>query len=201
MKQIYFNYPDENAIEQVGDFLAVRKEFPVEVFTCGKAYIDRTVYEDVRDNGSDYMDAKYIVKTRNPVDDIYGFLKEHRREIENINIHFRNFDDKAELKKLLALNSEITVTSSMPHNLEIGGKTTSKAKAIAALCEILGIDEKNVLAAGDSPNDEAMIKAAGIGVAMGNAEEEVKACADFVTLTNQEDGVAYAIEKFVFDRY
>ena len=201
MKQIYFNYPDENAIEQVGDFLAVRKEFPVEVFTCGKAYIDRTVYEDVRDNGSDYMDAKYIVKTRNPVDDIYGFLKEHRREIENINIHFRNFDDKAELKKLLALNSEITVTSSMPHNLEIGGKTTSKAKAIAALCEILGIDEKNVLAAGDSPNDEAMIKAAGIGVAMGNAEEEVKACADFVTLTNQEDCVAYAIEKFVFDRY
>lgn len=201
MEQIYSNYPDENAIEQVGDFLAARKAFPVEVFTCGKAYIDRAVYEDVRDNGSDYMDAKYIVKTRNPVDDIYGFLREHKREIENINIHFSNFADKAELKKLLTINSEITVTSSMPHNLEIGGKTTSKAQAIAALCEMLGIEEKNVLAVGDSPNDEAMIKAAGIGVAMGNAEEEVKACADFVTLTNQEDGVAYAIEKFVLERH
>ena len=43
-----------------------------------------------------------------------------------------------------------------------------------------------------------MIKAAGVGVAMGNAEEEVKACADFITLSNDEDGVAYAVEKFVF---
>ena len=105
------------------------------------------------------------------------------------------------MKKLLNQNKEITVTSSMPHNLEIGGKTTSKDKAIAALCEMLGIDEENVLAAGDSPNDEAMIKAAGIGVAMGNAEDEVKECADFVTLTNQEDGVAYAVEKFVFKKH
>ncbi len=201
MEQIYCDYPDEEAIENVAEFLAERKEFPVEVFTCGKAYIDRAVYEDVRDNGSEYMDANYIVRTRTPVNDIYGFLKEHRREIENINIHFSDFEYKAEVKKLLNQNKEITVTSSMPHNLEIGGKTTSKAKAIAALCEMLGIDEENVLAAGDSPNDEAMIKTAGIGVAMGNAEDEVKECADFVTLTNQEDGVAYAVEKFVFKKH
>ena len=86
----------------------------------------------------------------------------------------------------------------MPHNLEIGGRTTSKASAIASLCRLLNIKEKNVMAVGDSPNDEAMIKAAGVGVAMGNAEEEVKACADFITLSNGEDGVAYAVEKFVF---
>ena len=53
------------------------------------------------------------------------------------------------------------------------------------------------MAAGDSPNDGAMIKAAGLGVAMGNAVDEIKEMADFVTLTNEEDGVAFAVRKFV----
>ena len=53
------------------------------------------------------------------------------------------------------------------------------------------------MACGDSPNDGAMIKAAGIGVAMGNADESIKDIADFVTLSNTEDGVAYAVRKFV----
>lgn len=92
---------------------------------------------------------------------------------------------------------DITATSSFIHNIEIGGATTSKADAIAKLCDIVGIEEKNVMACGDSPNDMAMIQAAGLGVAMGNAEEEVKAIADFVTLSNLEDGVAYAVKRFV----
>ena len=53
------------------------------------------------------------------------------------------------------------------------------------------------MACGDNPNDLEMIVFAGIGVAMGNAEDVVKEAADFVTLPNYEDGVAYAIEKFV----
>ena len=53
------------------------------------------------------------------------------------------------------------------------------------------------MACGDSHNDMAMIQAAGLGVAMGNAEEEVKAIADFVTLSNLEDGVAFAVKRFV----
>lgn len=198
MKRIYSDYPDGESMEEVRDILDAAKEYPIEVFTDGAAYIDRAVYEDVRDNGSDYMDAAYIVRTRTPVDDIYGFLSRHRDAIENINIHFRNFEDKADFKKTLSRVSGITVTSSMPHNLEIGGSATSKASAISALCSLLDIEERDVMAAGDSPNDEAMIKAAGIGVAMGNAEEEVKACADFITLPNSEDGVAYAVKKFVF---
>ena len=50
---------------------------------------------------------------------------------------------------------------------------------------------------GDSGNDYPMLKAAGFAVAMGNAEEKIKAAADFVTKTNEEDGVAYAIRRFV----
>lgn len=197
MKNIYSNYASGSVIESVGKMLMNNREYPIEVFTKGRAYIDEEVFADVKKNGSDYMDADYIMRTRTPVPHIYDFLFENKAEIENINIHFRYLEDKAEMKRVFEEHEGITVTSSMPHNLELGGETTSKADAILNLCRILGIEEDNVMAMGDSLNDMAMIKAAGIGVAMGNAEEEVKKTADFVTLTNEEDGVAFAVRKFV----
>ena len=197
MDNIYCNFAAPEAIEEVREILVKRREHPIEVFTKGRAYIDSQVFEEVKTKGSDYMDADYIMRTRTPVPHIYDFLLENKDYIENINIHFRRFEDKLKLKGILEAQRGITVTSSMPHNLEVGGETTSKADAIANLCALLNIDEKNVMAMGDSPNDIAMIRAAGIGVAMGNAEEEVKEEADFITLTNEEDGVAFAVEKFV----
>ena len=194
---IYSNCADGNAIEEVRDLLYNHREYPVEVFTDGHAYIDEVVYEDIKNNGSDYMDANYIIRTRNPIPCVYDFMLEHKDEVENINIHFRSLEDKAKFKVVLEELEGITVTSSMPHNIEIGGETTSKATAIFDLCQRLNIEEANVMAVGDSPNDSAMIMAAGLGVAMGNAVDEVKEIADYVTLSNAEDGVAYAVRKFV----
>ncbi|HBM80627.1 MAG TPA: sugar-phosphatase, partial [Clostridiaceae bacterium] len=54
-----------------------------------------------------------------------------------------------------------------------------------------------IICIGDSENDISMIKYAGLGIAMGNAEDEVKDASKFVTLSNEEDGVSYAIEKFL----
>lgn len=197
MKNIYSNCADGAAIEKVRKLLKDNRQYPVEVFTDGKAYIDEAVYEDVKNNGSDYMDAEYIVKTRNPIPCVYNFMLEHKDYIENINIHFRNLEDKKNFNEILKSCEDITVTSSMPHNIEIGGKTTSKASAIYNLCQMLDIEESNVMAVGDSPNDSVMIQMAGVGVAMGNAVEEIKAIADYITLSNNEDGVAHAVKKFV----
>ncbi len=197
MKTLYSNFPSSEVIQKVHDFLWQNKEHPIEVFTIGKAYVDEHIYYDVKANGSDFMDAEYIIRTRNPVPSAYDFLLEHRENIENINIHFRTQQDKLYIKNELEKIPGITLTSSYGNNLEIGGETTSKADAIAHLCNILNIDEENVMAVGDNPNDSAMIKAAGLGIAVGNAVEEVKAIADYVTLSNNEDGVAYAIKKFV----
>ena len=99
-------------------------------------------------------------------------------------------------EKLLRL-PETTITSSFPHNLEIGGATTSKAQALSEMGRLLGITAGEMMAAGDSPNDIAMLKAVGVPVAVGNAEDEVKAAARYVAPPNYEDGVAEAIEKFV----
>ncbi len=196
---IYSNCAESDAIEKVRELLVANKQFPIEVFTDGHAYIDEIVYNDVKANGSDYMDANYIIRTRNPVPCVYDFMLEHKDAIENINIHFRQFDDKARFKEVLNGYGGITVTSSMPHNIEIGGKTTSKATAIENLCQILNITPKHVMAVGDSPNDMAMIEASGLGIAMGNALDEVKAIADYVSLSNNEDGVAHAVRKFVLE--
>ena len=198
-KVIYSNCADGKAIEKVRELLYAHSEFPVEVFTDGHAYIDELVYEDIKNNGSDYMDASYIVRTRNPIPCVYDFMLKHRNDIENINIHFRDLQDKADFKVILETLEGITVTSSMPHNIEIGGETTSKATAIFDLCQRLNIKETNVMAIGDSPNDSAMITAAGLGIAMGNAVDEVKEIADYVTLPNNEDGVAHAVKKFVLE--
>ena len=89
------------------------------------------------------------------------------------------------------------LTSSFPHNFEIGGKHTSKGQALLFLMERLGLSRDELMACGDSPNDEEMIYLAGIGVAMENGEASTKEIADYITDTNDRDGVAKAIEKFV----
>ena len=193
---IYENCIDPEPLKQVAGLLRENSRFPVEVFTGGKAYIGRPVFEDIRDHGSTYMSRSYILRTRQPVDQIYDFLEEHISAIENINIHFEQFEDKAAMKEILEQIPDITVTSSVPHNLEIGGATTSKASGLAALCRILNTDLSSAMACGDSPNDMAMLAEVGLGVAMGNGEPEVRAMADFVAPSNEDEGVALAVERF-----
>lgn len=88
---------------------------------------------------------------------------------------------------------------SKPTYLEIMPKGASKTSAIEVLREKFNINQREILAAGDNYNDVDMIEYAGLGVAMGNAPDEVKRCADFVTLSNDEDGVAEVIKKFCLD--
>jgi hydroxymethylpyrimidine pyrophosphatase-like HAD family hydrolase len=78
-------------------------------------------------------------------------------------------------------------------------KKADKGCALQVICDHYGIDRKEVMAMGDSFNDIAMIEWAGVGVAMGNAYDMVKDAADYVTTSNDEDGVAEAIRKFVLE--
>jgi Cof subfamily protein (haloacid dehalogenase superfamily) len=91
----------------------------------------------------------------------------------------------------------LEITNSSPWNLEINPEGVTKASAIREVCGILGIDMSEVVAMGDSLNDLAVIQEAGLGVAMGNAQDAVKAAADYVTLTNNENGVAHILKEIV----
>jgi Cof subfamily protein (haloacid dehalogenase superfamily) len=93
------------------------------------------------------------------------------------------------------LNGVMDTIHSNPYYLEIVGYQVGKSHAMSALVQKLGISMKEVLAFGDGRADINMLQMAGTGIAMGNAPEEVKRCADYITLSNDEDGAAIAIER------
>lgn len=84
--------------------------------------------------------------------------------------------------------------------LEFLNKNTHKGHALRALANYLNIDISNTMAIGDAGNDLPMILASGIGVAMDNAFPDIKEKADFITLSNEQSGVAFAINKFIFNK-
>lgn len=93
--------------------------------------------------------------------------------------------------------SDTTFCLSRPYFLEFFSSRVSKAAALEKLCEIHKVTPAEVIAMGDAPNDLPMLEFAGMGVAMGNALPEVKAVAGHVAPSNDDDGVAAVIEKFV----
>ena len=100
-----------------------------------------------------------------------------------------------ELSELV--NDELFVVKSMHHYCEVTHPQATKGKAIEFLCKYWNIDISETMAIGDNDNDIDMIKTACIGVAMGNGTPNLKAAADFVTKSVEEDGVVYAVEKFI----
>ena len=87
--------------------------------------------------------------------------------------------------------------NSSPFFFEITNKAVDKGAGLAQLAQRLNIRQEEVIACGDESNDYSMIKYAGLGVAMGNAIDKVKAAANYITDTNDNDGVAKVIEKFI----
>ncbi|HVI56251.1 MAG TPA: sugar-phosphatase [Luteibacter sp.] len=132
------------------------------------------------------------------------------RSVEQVNPawRFRKFmmvDDEAVLDRAIAnLPSELmqryTVVKSAADFLEILHPDAGKGRALKTLAAHLGVPSERIMAIGDQENDLVMLQFAGVSVAMGNAIDAVKAIADHVTTSNNEDGVAVAIERYVLKR-
>lgn len=111
-------------------------------------------------------------------------------------------DEPKLLDKIIPIVEEkwsdrFTLVRSTPFYFEIINKTASKGNAVLALAEKLGIKQEETMAIGDADNDLAMLEVAGISVAMANATENVMAIAKKVTKSNNEHGVAHAINEWV----
>lgn len=105
---------------------------------------------------------------------------------------------KTESELSLRLQGRISVYRSEPFFLELVPQGIDKARSLAVLLDELGMTREQMVAMGDGYNDLSMIRFAGMGVAMANAQEPVKKAADYITLSNDEDGVAAAVEKLFF---
>lgn len=111
--------------------------------------------------------------------------------------------DKEKLQQIgkeLESIKELELVNSTDHNIEITRKGVSKGNGAKILSDYFKIKREEIIAVGDSGNDVSMIEFAGLGVAMGNAMEQAKQVADYVTDTNDNDGVAKVIDKFVLQK-
>ncbi|MEW6663012.1 MAG: Cof-type HAD-IIB family hydrolase [Bacillota bacterium] len=184
-----------------------RREVPLE--------LARQVVLEARANGfaaNMYMDDLLHVEYLTPQGEKY---------IKKLGIPFRKVDDLLSLlgknpTKLLVLNEEekidafaqlwrekygdsLYVTKSLTTYLEFLHPEATKGRGLAALADYLGIPREQVMAVGDSWNDLEMFKYAGLSVAMGNGPADVRAMADYVTKSNDDDGVALAMERFILN--
>ena len=95
------------------------------------------------------------------------------------------------------LPDSLTVVQTAAFYLEVIPKVINKGQGIRDICKVLGISQDEVISFGDAANDIPMLRVAGMGVAMGNASDAVKEAADMVTLSNNDDGIAAALERLI----
>lgn len=107
------------------------------------------------------------------------------------------FDEMGNFPKFMTEN--YTITRPLPFFIELFDKDCNKAVGVEFVAKILGVKMSEVIAMGDSGNDLHMIEEVGLGVAMGNASDEVKSIADIITLSNEENGVAKIINDYLLN--
>lgn len=132
----------------------------------------------------------YVVST-----DFEGLLEQPNTKM--LIIDEPDYLDQIALQLKILIGDRAHITKSKAHYLEVTHKEGTKGHALRFMAEHLGCTIDQTIAIGDAWNDHEMIEAAGLGVAMGNAIPALKEIANFVTLTNNEEGVRHVIEKFV----
>ena len=162
--------------------------FPAQIYEDGVAYVSRknefTVYEKKLTGMHQNIPANFRELVASGCHKIV--IPGDPMLLKQLEVLLRNF-----------MGDEITIFTSKPYYLEILPPATDKGTALAKTAARLGIKQEEVMAVGDSMNDEAMIRWAGCGVAMRNGDERLKKTARFVTeKSNDEDGVPLAIEQY-----
>ena len=138
--------------------------------------------------------VKMIREFRKPYPDLKGYLAEHGRDVQKIMLFARDpaVRDRIAIE-LPARFDNLAISTSTFNNLEINAASAHKGRALERFAEHFGWTLANCMAFGDGLNDLTMVRMAGVGVAMANAAPEVLAAADYVTLSNDADGVAAAL--------
>lgn len=176
-------------LETVGDTAPA-----FEAFTGGFGYEEEhsLAYMTKINAGTGYMD--YILKTRKTIPDMRAFL-ENTASVDFLSIRFADAALAEKYCSVLSENPELYVVVMDKYFLEVTDRSANKGDALLFLADYLSIPHAEVMAIGDSGNDYSLLSKAGYSVAMGNASEAIKAIADTVTASNEEDGVALILER------
>lgn len=193
-------YEDLIPAERMPDIIRRIKDLPViiELFYKGACYCDRSTLPVIEQILQERPSVQNGQAPEIYEDGIFDRLLQDPFPVEKVHLIFSDLKIRKEIMDFYQKENILDVTSAFAENLELTSKTATKSNALLRLAGILGISQEETMAIGDSFNDLDMLGAAGTSVAMGNAEPEIKETADYITKSNDEDGVAYAIEKYAF---
>ena len=168
-----------------------------EIYFDGQGYAPADKMDQVQKYHKNPNMWEYMLKTRIPVDDIFALLDQENRGLDKVQALFADMGERKKAWKDLEAAGGLELAGSLSYNIEINAAGVNKGTGLVRLGKRLGIRREEIMAFGDGDNDTAMLREVGVGIAMGNAEEQAKAAADYITLTNEEEGVADVIEKLV----
>lgn len=179
------------------------KDVHMDAFIEGKAYSPLKCLEvGQRLAIRPELKAYILGESRVRVEDLPEFIIANNYTVQKCTLNFAN-DEKGEpisredIRQFLEAQNMYDIVSGGFNNLEFTKKGVDKGVGLNHLSKHLGISIEQTMAIGDTENDLSILEAASIGVAMGNATPDLKEKADYVTLTNDEDGVAAAIKHFI----
>lgn len=195
-KTLYENLLPVETAAKVLDVLAGYDDI-YEIFVDGIGYTKAEGMARLAEYFSNPAMQQYMLETRIPVEDVKATLYKYNKPLDKIQGIFLSREAKKPAAKQLAEIPGLEVTGAFGFNHEINAAGTSKGVALKVLSEIIGIDTEEMMACGDGMNDYEMLRTVGFAVGMANGHPEVKEMADYVTETNDENGVAKAIERFV----
>lgn len=167
-----------------------------DAYIEGQGYVDERFYQNLDHYKLEPMIKQMYYRTRKPIDSLKTYLLESGSQVEKFNMFFSEPDLRIKVLDELKKVTFINVTSSLYNNIEINALDCNKGTALLGFAEKMGLTKEQVMACGDGSNDYEMILMSGLGVAMENGLDMVKEAADYITVSNEEDGVAKAIEHF-----
>lgn len=177
--------------EFLGDIVSVMKDTNINLIT----FDDKKIYADNKVNDYTYIERDVLKTDMVTVSD---FVAEIKFDIHKILLAGEPDElDRCQDKLRKRYDGLLEIYKSAPYFMELMPFGVSKGAMLHKLLERLGISREELVAFGDNYNDLTMIGYAGMGVAMGNAETELKRIANFVCETNDEDGVAKFIERYI----
>lgn len=175
-----------------------RYDSMLEIYYDGVGYAEEEKLKHLDEYVPRLPMARYIASSRRPVADVRAMHEERKAPTDKVQALFRTTEEcKKAWKEVEKEIPDIEITGALSNNIEVNAKGVNKGRGLLILGQLLGIRREEIMAVGDGSNDIAMLREAGLGVAMENATDEVKAAADVITLSNDQEGAAAAIEKYV----
>ncbi len=198
---LYENTMDVKMLTPILNYI-LSKEIHIDLYIDGEGYTPIRCRENIGRLDVPESLRTYMIATRTPVEDLQKYVGDCGKGIQKINLNFYPQPDgslayREETLQFLKSIPEIEVVCGGFNNFEISKSGVTKSEGLLKLTKHLGVPMEQTMAIGDSENDYSIINAAGIGVAMGNADDDIKAIADYITTSNEEDGVGEAIKHFV----